>query len=472
MRSLGGGWARILCATAVLGAALLSPQGVASAELAPPKIDTGALAQAQALSGKAAPPEVTEKQHFCAEPLMTGSSQKDEPLAQRVLNLPAAWQFTRGEGQKVAVIDTGVTRHPRLGAIEAGGDYVSADSDGTVDCDGHGTLVAGIIAARPSGDDAFVGVAPAADILAIRQNSEYYKAKDQNNGDQPGKMTSSGYGNMLTLAAAVVRAVDMGATVINLSEVACSSAGSDSADAAMGAAAKYAYDHDVVVVVAAGNVDSANGCATQNDGTGWSKVNTVASPAWFSPYVLTVASVNSDGNPSDFSLHGPWVGVAAVGTKIVSLDNKPGGTGLVNASSITEKGPQSINGTSFAAPYVAGLAALVRSYYPQMTAQEVMDRITRTAHGPGTGRDDRIGYGLIDPLAALTAQLPAQPIGVGADQPHAFPAPEKPAGPDALPRLVAIIGSIVCLAALGIGLALSIPFRRARRDDELPDLDS
>ncbi|WP_067561667.1 type VII secretion-associated serine protease mycosin [Nocardia acidivorans] len=474
MRSPGGGWARIVCATAVLGAALLSPQAVAAAELTPPKIDDGALGQAQALSGKAAPPDVTEKQHFCAEPLMTGSAQKDEPLAQRVLNLPAAWQFSTGAGVKVAVIDTGVTRHPRLGPVQAGGDYVSADSDGTVDCDGHGTLVAGIIAARPSPDDAFVGVAPDAEILSIRQNSEMYKAKDQNNGDQPGKMTSGGYGNVLTLAASVVRAVDMGAKVVNLSLAACSSPG-DSADAAMGAAAKYAYDRDVVVVAAAGNVDSAIGCGTQNDGTGWGKVKTVASPAWFSPYVLTVASVNSDGNPSDFSLHGPWVGVAAVGTKITSLDNKPGASGLVNTTGYNDKGEaQSINGTSFAAPYVSGLAALLRAKFPDMSAQQIMDRITRTAHapGPGAGRDDRIGYGLIDPLAALTAQLPAQPIGVGANTPHAFPAPEKPAGPDALPRLVAVIGSIVCLAALGIGLALSIPFRRARRDDELPDLDS
>ncbi|MFB7721527.1 type VII secretion-associated serine protease mycosin [Nocardia sp. NPDC056100] len=475
MRALGGGWSRIFCATAVLGVALLSPQGIAAAEVKPPTIDDSALADAIALSGKPAPPETTEKQHFCAEPFMSGTTQKDAPVAQRVLNLPAAWQFSTGAGVKVAVIDTGVSRHPRLGSVEVGGDYVSPDGDGTVDCDGHGTAVAGIIAARPSPDDAFVGVAPDADILSIRQNSEYYKAKNASGGDEPGKIHGSGYGNMRTLAASVVRAVNMGAQVINMSLAACSSASATPEDAAVGAAVKYAYDRNVVVVAAAGNVDSSSGCG-QNAIAGWDKLSTVVSPAWFSPYVLSVASVISkDGSPADSSMHGPWVSVAAVGTPIVSLDNKPGATGLVDANGYGQDGkPNLLGGTSFAAPYVAGLAALVRAKYPDMTAQEVMNRITRTAHNPGgpTGRDDRVGYGLIDPLAALTAQLPAQAVNVGADKPRAIPPLEKPAGPDALPRLVAVIGSIVCLAALGIGLALSIPFRRARRDDELPDLDS
>ncbi|WP_405133469.1 type VII secretion-associated serine protease mycosin [Nocardia sp. NBC_01388] len=475
MRSLSGSWARIVCAAAVLGVALLSPQGTATARpletVAPPTVDLGALAQAQALSSKPAPLVTTQQNQTCAEPALNGAAPRDEPVSQRVLDLSAAWQFSRGAGQKVAVIDTGVNRHPRLPGLQAGGDYVSSDSDGTVDCDGHGTFVAGIIAAQPSPDDAFVGVAPDAQILAIRQFSEAYKAKDANTDSQPGAISTSGYGNMLTLAAAVVRAVDMGATVINISEVACSTAGGDNADGALGAATRYAYDRNVVVVVAAGNVDSSTGCGTQNDENGWGKVKTVASPAWFNPYVLTVGSVDPDGSPSKFTLYGPWVDVAAVGRNITSLDSKPGGTGLVNAV-VGQSGLAPINGTSFAAPYVAGLAALVRAKFPDMTAQQVMDRITRTAHGPGTGRDDRIGYGLIDPLAALTAQLPDQPVSAGADKARAFPAPEKPAGPARLPRLVATIGSLVCLAALGIGLALSIPFRRARRDDELPDLDS
>ncbi|MFD3507558.1 type VII secretion-associated serine protease mycosin [Nocardia sp. NPDC058666] len=471
MSWLFGAGARTFCAVTVLGAALLGPIGSAAARpvqsVNPPVIDLGALGEAQAISGNPAPLQETEMHALCQEPTLKGDV-RNAPFAQKVLDLSAAWQFSRGEGQKVAVIDTGVNRHPRLSALQSGGDYVS-NTDGTEDCDGHGTMVAGIIAAQQSNDDAFHGVAPAAEILSIRQLSLAYRAKDNRSGAQEGAIDSSGYGNLLTLAGAVVRAVDMGATVINISEIACVAAGTETSDRQLGAAVRYAYDHNVVVVVAAGNV--GGGCEDQNDGVGWAKVKTVATPAWFSPYVLSVASVDPNGDPSEHSLNGPWVSVAAIGRDIVSLDSKTGKSGLVDAV-MGKNGWQPIEGTSFAAPYVAGLAALVRSRFPALTAQEVMDRITRTAHSPGQGRDDRVGAGLIDPLAALTAQLPEQPISEGADQSRAFPEPHSSKGPDSLPRAVATVGSITCLAALVIGLAISIPFRRANRNDELPDFDS
>lgn len=453
------GLLRLMCAAAVLGAGVLLPAPGAAA-VPQPAIDPGALGVAQALSGRPAPPEPTEQRAVCAEPLLTAGPPNEPPMAQQVLNLPAAWQFSRGAGQKVAVIDTGVNRHPRLPRLQPGGDYVS-DSDGTVDCDGHGTLVAGIIGAQPNPGDAFAGVAPDAEILTIRQLSLAYEKKDNNNRDAPGKISPEGYGSVLTLAAAVVRAVDMGATVINISEVACTQAGLDTADAPLGAAVKYAYDRNVVVVAAAGNLQSDGACRNQNSGSGWGSVATVASPAWFSPYVLAVASVDANGQASELSLHGPWVRVAAIGRNIVSLDSKPGGTGLVDGVQTTE-GIRSVEGTSFAAPYVAGLAALVRSRFPELTAAQVMDRITRTAHGPGTGRDDRIGHGLIDPLAALTAELPAEPVGVGAAAARPIAAPVYPPGPDPRQRWIAIAGSVVCLSGLAIGAALAYPFRRPR----------
>lgn len=460
--TLGRALLRMTCAAAVAGAGMALPASSAYA-IAPPSIDPGALAAAQALSGRPAPLEPTEQRAVCAEPVLTGAPPSEPPMAQQVLDLPAAWQFSRGAGQKVAVIDTGVNPHPRLRALQPGGDYVS-DTNGTVDCDGHGTLVAGIIAAQPSPHDAFAGVAPDAEILTIRQLSLAYEPKDRRGGDDPpGKITSDGYGSVLTLAGAVVRAVDMGATVINISEVACTAAGSDTADAALGAAVKYAYDRNVVVVAAAGNVQPDGACSKQNERSGWDSVTTVASPAWFTPYVLSVGSVDPDGEVSDLSLHGPWVGVAAIGRDIVSLDSKPGGTGLVDGVQTTE-GIRSIEGTSFAAPYVSGLAALIRARFPQLSAQQVIDRIMRTAHGPGAGRDGRIGHGLIDPLAALTAQLPDEPISAGADVPRAVAAPVLPPGPDPRPRRIAVIGSIICLSCLGIGAAVAIPFRRSRRD--------
>lgn len=454
------------CTAAILSVSAFGWAAPAAA-VPPPAIDPGAFGIAQALSGRAAPPEPTEQKQLCSEPLNIRGAAVDAPLAQRVLELPAAWQFSRGAGQKVAVIDTGVNRHPRLPALQAGGDYVS-DTDGTADCDGHGTLVAGIIAARPSPDDAFSGVAPDAEILTIRQYSLAYEAKDRRNDKTPGAVASSGYGNVLTMAAAVIRAVDMGATVINISEVACTPAGGDTADATLGAAVGYAYERNVVVVAAAGNITSGGACEKQNEGSGWGSVQTIASPAWFQPYVLSVASVDPDGKATPISLHGPWVGAAAIGREIVSLDSKPGGTGLVDSAQ-TEEGPRPINGTSFAAPYVSGLAALVRARFPELTAGQVIDRITRTALAPGQGRDDRIGHGLIDPLAALTAQLPDQPVSAGADVPRPIAAPVRPPGPDPLPRRIAVIGSITCLVVLGLGAAVSIPFRRERA---VADLDS
>ncbi|CAM4515314.1 type VII secretion-associated serine protease mycosin [Nocardia ninae] len=451
---------RMACVAAVIG--LVGAPAPPASAISRPVIDPGALAIAQALSGRPAPLEPTEQRDLCAEPALTGPPPNEPPIAQRVLELPSAWQFSRGAGQKVAVIDTGVNRHPRLPFLQTGGDYVS-DTDGSVDCDGHGTLVAGIIAAQPSPGDAFAGVAPEAEILTIRQLSLAYEKKDRAGDRAPGAIRADGYGSVLTLAAAVVRAVDLGATVINISEVACSPAGSDTADSSLGAAVKYAYDRNVVVVAAAGNVESDGPCKNQNEGTGWGAVTTVASPAWFSPYVLAVGSVDADGKPSDLSLHGPWIGVSAIGRNIVSLDSKPGGVGLVNGVQTTE-GIRPVDGTSFAAPYVAGLAALVRSRFPHLDAQQVIDRIVRTAQAPGTGHDDAIGAGLIDPLAALTAQLPDRPVNAGADVGRLIAAPVVPPGPDPRPRRIAVIGSLTCLTALAIGIAVAIPFRRRRRE--------
>ncbi|WP_278264924.1 type VII secretion-associated serine protease mycosin [Nocardia sp. AG03] len=453
--------ARLTTVAAILSAVAGIPSPALA--LGPPTIDPGALVAAQVLSTRPAPLEPTEQRELCAEPLLRGGPPSEAPIAQQVLDLPSAWQFSRGAGQKVAVIDTGVNRHPRLPALQPGGDYVS-DSDGTVDCDGHGTLVAGIIAAQPSPDDAFAGVAPDAEILSIRQLSLAYEAKDRRGAQRPpGELRSDGYGSVLTLAAAVVRAVDLGATVVNISEVACTAAGGDTADSSLGAAVKYAYERNVVVVAAAGNVESGGACQTQNEGSGWSSVATVPTPAWFAPYVLAVASIDADGKPSALSLRGPWVGVAAIGRNIVSLDSKPGGTGLVDGVQTTQ-GVQPVDGTSFAAPYVAGLAALVRAKFPELSAQQVMDRITRTAHAPGRGRDDAIGAGLIDPLAALTAPLPAEPVSAGADEGHVIAAPVAPPAPDPRPRQVAIIGSLALLTMLGVGAALSFPFRTRRAD--------
>ncbi|WP_328394014.1 type VII secretion-associated serine protease mycosin [Nocardia sp. NBC_00416] len=439
-----------LAAALVLATPFPAPPAAA---VGPPRIDDRAVP----VDTRPRPPEETEQRSECARPVATAAPTAEPPVPQVLLNTAAAWRFSRGAGQRVAVVDTGVNRHPRL-TVEAGGDFVHT-SDGTHDCDGHGTLVAGVIAGHPSLADGFAGVAPDASILAIRQVSLAYAPKNRHDRT-PGAIADTGYGDVRTLAAAVVHAVQMGATVVNISEVACAAVGEPLGDEALGAAVRFAYERNVVVVAAAGNVTPDGPCRTQNAGD-WAGVSTLASPAWFAPYVLTVAATDEHGAPADFSLHGPWVGVAAPGVGVVSLDSAPGSAGLVDAvPSAAGLGP--LTGTSFAAGYVSGVVALVRSRYPSWTAGEVIDRIQRTAHAPGSGRDDRVGYGVVDPVAALTAQLPPADAVAAAVVSRPIAAPRSPAPADPRPRRIAVAGTVAALVVLGLGAALSIPYRRVR----------
>ncbi|EUA09629.1 subtilase family protein [Mycobacterium xenopi 4042] len=133
------------------------------------------------------------------------------------------------------------------------------------------------------------------------------------------------------MARAVVHAANLGAQVVNISMVSCMKAVRPVDDAALGAAIHWAVaERNVVVVAAAGN--TGNECNPQNppppanDPGSWSNVVTVASPAWWADDVLSVGSVTNDGVPSTFSLHGPWLGVAAPGETITSVGNYPTGT--------------------------------------------------------------------------------------------------------------------------------------------------
>ena len=194
--------------------------------------------------------------------------------------------------------------------------------DGTDDCDGHGTVVAGIIGAeRIPTDPAFSGIAPNATLLSIRQSSNKFRAADDPSG--------SGFGDVERSRSAVRTAADMGATVINVSSVACLPTDAGLDDRPLGAALAYAVDvKNVVVVAAAGNVGGAGQCPEQNPATvrpgpgqpDWDRVSVVVSPAWYDDYVLTVGSVDERGAPSSFSLAGPWVDVAAPGEGMVSLE--------------------------------------------------------------------------------------------------------------------------------------------------------
>ena len=121
-----------------------------------------------------APPQQTKQREQCFAPT-AGPAEDSDAHQLKDLDLPTVWQLARGAGQTVAVIDTGVSRHRLLPHLIPGGDYVFT-GDGTEDCDGHGTIVAGIIAAATDSNtsSAFSGVAPDATVISIRQSSNKF----------------------------------------------------------------------------------------------------------------------------------------------------------------------------------------------------------------------------------------------------------------------------------------------------------
>ncbi|WP_432849556.1 S8 family serine peptidase [Amycolatopsis sp. CA-161197] len=432
-----------------------------------------------------------------------------------------------GGGIKVAVIDTGVTPHPWFQSrVESGGDYVAkpdnGQPDGLQDCDGHGTEVAGIIAGNPQDPKVgFIGVAPDATIVSYRQLSSNYAADQnssgnsggdagsppgsntgqppgnsgsppsgQNGGQLPGNSGGGGQvgggtapeqddkgdtrqlqkegtaGTLQTLAEIIRGVADRGdIKVINMSVDHCRAAdgtGSiQTGEQQVQAAVRYAADKDVVVVAAAGNV--SDDCP-QNDQPDPNKPRSIVTPPWFADDVLSVGAIDETGGVASFSVHGPWVGVAAPGTDIVSLDPAEGSTGLANLT-IDGTTQSPIQGTSFAAPYVAGVAALVRSMYPQLKARQVIQRIEATAQHPAApgGRDDFVGYGVIDPVAALTANLPNDVGELAKPKPVVQTAVLPPADSmSSTPMIVALAGTGGGIVALLITLFVMHTIRRNR----------
>lgn len=285
---------------------------------------------------------------------------------QRVL-LDQLWQnnTVTGSGVLVAVIDTGVdNQNPQLaGKVQAGPTLLLDKNNNnqpvaggsTTDTVGHGTKVAGIIAAAHRDGVGFVGLAPGSQILSIRQNDD------------------AGSGNVDTLAQAVVDAVNANAQVINISQDVRGTNGD--ADFAGSGALKSAIDlaetHNVVVVAASGN-DGQEGSTY---------------PAAY-PTVLAVGASDRNNERASFSEYGDFVKVAAPGVDMLST--VPGGGQCVD------------NGTSFAAPYVAGVAALLRGEHKDWTARQIRARIEQTAQRTQRTPDKYLGWGVVDPVKAVT----------------------------------------------------------------------
>ena len=185
------------------------------------------------------------------------------------------------------------------------GDYLTGGT-GLADCDGHGTAVAGILAASAVGrDDGGVeGMAPAAEVLAIRQSSPSFAVPGPDG-------TPRTAGDVRTLAEAIVLAVRSGATVINISEAVCLRARQAASQGAqVQAALRLAAGLDVVVVAAAGNA-GVGSCATAGD----EPVDQVSLPGWYGADVLTVGAVGPDDAPAAFTVPGPVGGRGRAGQR-------------------------------------------------------------------------------------------------------------------------------------------------------------
>ncbi|WP_372499746.1 type VII secretion-associated serine protease mycosin [Streptomyces spororaveus] len=309
---------------------------------------------------------------------------EDRPWALQRLLLDELWAQTKGKdkngnGVRVAVIDTGVDRaNPQLSAAidtGAGKDFVDPKGgDGTTDTVGHGTKVAGLIAARPQQGTGFVGLAPESTIIPIRQND------------------GQGKGNALNLSQAIDHAVAKGAQVINISQ---DTDAQLSADSDLGKSVQKAVAANVVVVASAGN-----------DGMSGQKRKTY--PAAF-PGVLAVAASDRNNERAQFSQPGDFIGVAAPGVDMVST--VPGFGQCID------------NGTSFSAPYVAGVAALLRAKHGDWSAQQIVWQIQNTAERAVNGRDDYVGWGVVDPVRALShdQQAPTAPVPDPGPPPAAAP---------------------------------------------------
>ena len=293
-----------------------------------------------------------------AAPDLAGDDVRSEQWHLKTLNVAGAWAYSTGAGVTVAVIDSGVdSDHVDLeGQVLPGLDLVDAKGDADTDLVGHGTTVSAIIAGKDD-DRGVVGIAPQAKILPVR-------VLDQENRYDDAKVVAEG----------VRWAVDKGARVINLS------LGGSGSSSALAAALDYAFAKDVVVVACTGN-------ASASASTG----------VWYparEPGVLAVAGLERDGDRLwSGSITGKETVVTAPATQLIGA--RPDGYWKVQ-------------GTSFAAPMVSGLAALIRSRWPDMPAAEVVNRIIKTAQDRGpTGRDSQYGFGMIDPTQALTAVVPA-----------------------------------------------------------------
>jgi len=375
----------------------------------------------------------------------TGTKIPAAPPALAALQTQLAWGVTRGQGVVVAVVDSGVDLgNPHLagGALAGGVDLVGdgKGSNGFADLEGHGTAVAGQIAARRIDGSGVEGLAPEARILSIRV---FASSDDQ--------AVKAGLGPTIDRIAQGIRvAADAHAQVINVSL-------STSADAPqLRDAVAYAADHGSLVVASSGNTDSTLSVdKTDDPGPRY--------PAG-DPGALGVAAVDAVGDASAASVHGPHVAIAAPGSQI--LTTARAGIDCVYAGDAPA--------TSFATAYVSACAALVAAAHPDETPAQWAYRLEATAVRPIPGRrDDDVGWGVVQPYDAMTLVPgpgiagPPSPFG---DTGSAASAPDDHVRLEhrdpitARATTIAVIASVGGAVVLGTIAVVAILLRRRRED--------
>jgi subtilisin family serine protease len=281
------------------------------------------------------------------------------------LSQAGVWYLNRGKNVTVAVVDTGVDpANPAFGqdAVLPGPSVVDPGDTADYDCSGHGTAVAAIIAGKESGLFGFTGVAPEAQILPIRQTYD-----------------PAAPGSSVKLADAIRTATAAGARIINVS------IGVPEDSPQLRSAVQNALASDVLIVAAIGPGAKSYPAAL--------------------PGVLAVGAINADGS------------AFARGRGTGALVSAPGGRMAVPAAGHAA-GLTAMAGTDLAAPYVAGVAALVLSYRPTLHNWQVVQRLEETSDPPVanptaapstlSAPDPATGYGVVDPYRAVSQDLPGE----------------------------------------------------------------
>lgn len=369
------------------------------------------------LSTPASPAEAASCGNWAGQPVAAKRVTAPQ-WSQRWLDPGRLHQLGTGAGVRVAVLDTGVDlSHPQLAkATEEGWDVVTGKAGNTVDCVGHGTAVASLLAARPDGDASLIGVAPGARIVPIRVSEDGTGASSYR--DVTPARLAEGIHRALTLRAGVIQV---------------SFAVSTDAPALRNAVAE-AVRRGVVVVAAVGDETTA--------------------PTYPASYtgVIGVGAVDPSGQRWADSGLGRQVDLMAPGVGVVAAARVGGHIG--------------ITGTAAAAALVSGAAALVRAGEPKWTGAQVTQRLLATADGtPGGSHSETYGYGCVNPYRAM-----AELIGTPEPSPEriAVPAPARdmPARPGmpstTLRALLWASGIGVVTAVLAIGYA-AVAMRHRRR---------